>query len=170
MWTVSIISQENITRLEIETDRAGVKVYLDGDYQGETTLQFGTFLLALGDVRSGNHVLKCTFPGFNDWQKTVFVEKDKANRQEVSFEESSITVEALDVMGSGQLEAETGTIEIVSIPSKANVDLDGKKMVSATDIRLNDIPIGQHTVDVYFNKSDPKQILQASTFIKILRK
>ncbi|MDO8873090.1 MAG: PEGA domain-containing protein [Methanoregula sp.] len=61
--------------ISIGSAPAGASVYMDSAYQGITNPSGG---LPLNNVPSGNHIIKLTASGYNDWIETVYV-KPNAN-------------------------------------------------------------------------------------------
>ncbi|MDD1682911.1 MAG: PEGA domain-containing protein [Methanoregula sp.] len=104
------------------------KVYLDGDYKGETPLM-------LRDTPSGSHTLQVRRSGYDEWKSTVEVPKSGTK-----------TITA--VMIQGDADSLRG-ISVSSNPSGADVRLDGLKK-GVTPIALKSIVAGIHILEVEY--------------------
>jgi hypothetical protein len=56
--------------LKIESNPSGAKVYIDGEYKGETPL---SGYLTISNLTAGDHTLKVTKSGYKDWIGTVTI-------------------------------------------------------------------------------------------------
>ena len=54
----------------------------------------------------------------------------------------------------GNLRAQEGHLDVMSIPSGAHVSVDGMEIRRVTPLRVDDVHVGMHTVKVYIPNSD----------------
>jgi len=117
--------------LTVASAPAGAQVYLDSNLVGLTS-SAGTF--TINSVTSGNHIVKATAQGYNDWIETVYIQPNTNNYVQVSMTPS----------GSGPV-AGPGTVQIVSSPSSAEVYIDNV-FRGYTPVTLTQIDAGQHVL------------------------
>ncbi|HOX34568.1 MAG TPA: PEGA domain-containing protein [Methanoregulaceae archaeon] len=110
---------------------AGSQVYLDSNLVGVTN-SAGAFTIS--SVTSGNHIVKVTAQGYNDWIETVYIKPNTNNYVQVSMTPS----------GSSPAGA-LGTVQIVSSPSSAEVYIDNV-FRGYSPVTLTQIGAGQHTL------------------------
>lgn len=122
--------------LTIGSAPAGATVYLDSNSQGITD-SGGTLIIS--DLVSGNHVVKVTATGYNDWIETVFVKPNTNNYVQVSMTPS----------GSAPGKA-SGTVEIASSPAGADVFIDNI-FRGYSPVTLKEIDAGQHTLTLKYS-------------------
>jgi hypothetical protein len=115
---------------------AGATVYLDSNSRGITDSS-GTLILS--DIVSGNHIVKVTARGYNDWIETVYVKPNTNNYVQVAMTPSGTTpVKA------------SGTVQIVSSPAGADVLIDNI-FRGYTPVTLAEIDAGQHTLALKYS-------------------
>lgn len=110
---------------------AGAQVYLDSNLVGVTN-SAGAFTLS--SVTAGNHIVKVTAQGYNDWIETVYIKANTNNYVQVSMIPS----------GSTPVGA-SGTVQIVSSPAAAEVYIDNI-FRGYSPVTLTQIDAGQHTL------------------------
>lgn len=126
--TISSTGQVNFT-----LNTSPVNVFIDGTYSGENNSQSVNLSLPMGD-----HTIKFTASGFQDYEKMITIIKD----QKIDY-----TVE-MQRGASGTTSAiTTGIIVIRSNPEGATVYLDGRN-VGATPFQVPKAGVGKHTVRV----------------------
>jgi len=109
---------------------AGAQVYLDSNLMGMTS-SGGSYVMST--VTSGNHILKLTAQGYNDWIETVYIKANTNNYVQVSMTPSGSPVAA------------TGSVQIVSSPSGAEVLVDNV-FRGYSPVTLSQISAGQHAL------------------------
>ncbi len=112
---------------------AGASVFIDSAYQGITNPSGS---LTLNNVLSGNHVIKVTASGYNDWIETVYV-KPNANTY-VPVVMTRIGPNPTPVPASG-------AISITSTPSGAEIFIDNI-FRGYTPATITDIDPGMHQI------------------------
>jgi hypothetical protein len=113
--------------ITISSSPSGASIYIDGEYKG-TTWASKSFSMPVGD-----HTIKLTKYGYNDWETTKYVYADE-------YVEVSAT-----------LTPEPGSISISSVPAGAKIYLDGEYK-GTTPRTLSDVSVGYHTIEL--NKED----------------
>jgi hypothetical protein len=108
--------------IRVTSNPSGAKCYLDGTYRGTTPL-------TIGDVSAGEHSLKLTRSGYEDWSRTVRV---------YSNQTTSVSAELQELLGS---------IKVTSDPSGAKCYLDGKYK-GTTPLTIGGISTGNHEIQV----------------------
>lgn len=112
---------------------AGASVYMDSNYQGMTdaTGRFNSV-----SVTSGNHLIKVTAKGYNDWMNTIYIQANTNTNIPVSMTPSGINPTPTPAPGG---------IQIVSAPSNAEIYIDNI-FRGYSPLTLNDLSAGQHAV------------------------
>ena len=133
----TIILEAQSTGVQVETQFAGVRVYINGSLKGETNADSVTGLFFLRIILApGRYTLRCEYRNHVPVETTV-----------------NIPGGGGFVRQSMKLLLQVGTIEIRSIPSGASVELDGKTTKSLTDCKIQGVPVGTHRVKVIFPKA-----------------
>lgn len=125
------LSSASAGMLTIGGAPAGSQVYLDSSQQGITDAT-GAFMM--NNIVSGNHIVKLTARGYNDWIETIYVKPNTNNYVPVTMTPSG------SVPSAG-----SGTLTIASSPAGSDVMVDNI-FRGYTPLTLNDIDAGQHTV------------------------
>jgi hypothetical protein len=112
---------------------AGASVFMDSSYKG-TANPSGT--ITLNTIPSGNHILKLTAPGYNDWIETVYVKPNTNTYVQVVM--TGIGPNPTPVPASGAL-------NIVSTPSGADIFVDNI-FRGYTPSTITEIDPGQHQI------------------------
>jgi hypothetical protein len=107
----------------IDSVPTGASILLDGEAAGTTPTTV--------EVLQGEHQLMLQLPSFADWQKTLRIEASKD----------------LD-LGQISLQPAAGELELSSVPSGANVTLDGE-FQGQTPLTLEVSPGESHRLDVF---------------------
>ena len=115
-------------RIHISSSESGADVYVDGQYKD--TIPANLYPYSTGfDLPVGEHTIKLTKSGYNDWETTIYV---YAN----GYVEVSAT-----------LTPEPGSISISSVPAGAKIYLDGAYK-GTTPKTISDISVGYHTIEL----------------------
>lgn len=112
------------------TTLPGASVYMDSAMQGKVS---SSGVLTIPSVTSGNHLFKVTATGYNDWMNTVYIQPNAVTP----------ILATLTPTGSGPAPAATGSIQIVSTPTGAEIYLDNL-FKGYTPSTLTGITAGQH--------------------------
>ena len=143
--------------IEIKTDFQGVRVWVDGHYKGETKSHFsGMNVFRVENLVPGQHLIKCTYSGYNDYNKSVTIKSDEVITHKVVFLKTSVKVESIDGT-EGQQQSQTGTIKVKSKPTGATVLFNSIEKGKA-DLVLLDVPVGEQTVKLYFDNARSKYL------------
>ncbi len=120
--TVTASLQNATGSISIKSTPLNAEIYIDGEETGTTpaTLSF---------IPIGAHEIEVKLSGHENWKKSIIIKKEK---------EMSLTA---------ALQLNIGSISIESYPENAKINLDGKEVGSAP-IRLTDIIVGTHEVEV----------------------
>ena len=100
----------------------GAEIWLDGDSTGVATNAF------FDSLAVGSHTLKLKLAEYKDWDTTVTIVKDEID-----------TVNAVLVL-------KTGSIQVNSTPTGADIFLDGVDKETVTNALLTDVTLGDHTI------------------------
>jgi hypothetical protein len=112
---------------------AGASVFMDSSYQGITN---PSGALTLNTIPSGNHIIKLTAPGYNDWIETVYV-KPNAN--------TYVPVVMTRIGPNPTPVPAAGALNIVSTPSGADIFVDNI-FRGYTPSTITEIDPGQHQI------------------------
>lgn len=146
--------------IEVRTPIPGVVVWVDEELIGETERFLDINFIRKENISPGEHNLRCVAEGYETYTATVMVPEDKAVVHDVSFTARSIKVEQIG-SESGLITKAVGEVAIKSIPTKATATL-GSSIVGKTDLVLYEVPVGEHKVEVYFDRTKPRQYLTTS--------
>lgn len=105
--------------LKVETDPAGVELYLDGRLENTTPA-------TVTGIRCGEHTLQLMMRGFQSVEKTVVITKDT----ETAVDETLVRIEQACLI-------------VTSEPSRATVYLDGQRL-GRTPTQLDNLRPGAH--------------------------
>ena len=119
--------------LSIGSAPAGASVFMDSSLQGITD-QSGT--LNLNTIPSGNHIIKVTAPGYNNWIETVYV-KPNTN--------TYVPVVMTPIGPSPTPVPTAGALNIVSTPPGADIFVDNL-FRGYTPSTITEIDPGQHRI------------------------
>lgn len=114
--------EESPGSIRVTSNPSGAKCYLDGTYKGKTPL-------TIRDVSAGEHFIRLTKSGYQDWSKTVRVTSNQTTGV------------------SAELQRPLGSIKVTSDPSGAKCYLDGRYK-GTTPLTIRDVPAGEHEVKV----------------------
>ncbi len=120
--TLTAVLQTKSGTINIKSEPAKARVYLDGEDAGVTPV-------ILKSVVPGTHEIEIMIDGHEVWSEIVDVDADKEN----------------DI--TAVLQTKSGSINIKSEPAKARIFLDGEE-VSTTPYRFESIATGKHEVEV----------------------
>lgn len=109
--------------IAINSTPTGATVYLDGTSTSKTTN------VVLDSIEPGDHTVKLTLEGYDDYEDTVTV-----------TEGDTVTVNATLVANA------FGTLDISSTPAGAEIWIDNTNTGAVTDTILDSIPAGSHTL------------------------
>lgn len=119
--------------ISIGSAPAGASVYMDSNYQGITN---PSGALTLNNIPSGNHIIKLTASGYNDWIESVYV-KPNTN--------TYVQVVMTPVGPSPTPVPAAGSLNIVSTPSGADIYVDNI-FRGYTPSTITEIDPGQHQI------------------------
>jgi hypothetical protein len=119
--------------LTISGTPAGAQVFVDSNPAGITD---GKGTLTLNNIASGNHIVKVTAKGYNDWIETVYIRPNTNNYVPVTMTPSGPSPAPVPADGS---------LSIASTPAGADVYVDNIYR-GFTPVTLPQIDPGQHTV------------------------
>jgi len=123
---VSLTRQGPVTgSISVSSVPAGAGVYLDGNDTGFTTP------VTISTISTGTHTVRCSMAGYTDQSQSVTVTAGQT------------TDVVLNLRVSG---AETGSIYVTSLPSRALIYLDGKYLGVYTPTTINKVTAGTHTL------------------------
>ncbi|RKY45969.1 MAG: hypothetical protein DRP91_09465 [Candidatus Neomarinimicrobiota bacterium] len=145
-------------RIHISSSKSGADVYVDGEYKHTMP----EFAYSTGfDLPVGEHTIKLTKSGYNDWETTIFVDANE-------YVEVSAT-----------LTPEPGSISISSVPAGAKIYLDGAYK-GTTPKTISDVSVGYHTLElnkegyqswslsVYVTSGDTKAVSASMSAIPVV--
>lgn len=120
--SVKIGVNENVGGIIVNSKPSGASVYVDNRFMGTTPLN-------ISGIKTGSHVVRISYQGYADRQRTVIV---RPHRYEY-ITETLLTP------------ANTGSLYVESSPRGASIYLDGN-YEGETPKRIDFIPVGSHTV------------------------
>lgn len=118
---IAVPMASNIGILVVNSNPNRVAVYLNDKLVGRTTYRT--------NLEAGQYRLKLSAPGYADITRNVLVEKNKTLTEEVVLSELP------------------GSLEVITVPAKAEVLLDGKSC-GVTPVKLDAIKAGTYTVTI----------------------
>jgi len=137
--------QKRFGSISITSSPMGASVYLDGTATGQKTN------LVLDSLEVGEHTLKLSLTGYEDYYDTVAVVADDTV-------EVSAALKALPFYGA---------IQVNSTPTGAAIYLDGVTTNHSTNYLLTDIPVGSHTIKLaktgYVDRQDTVVVVKNDT-------
>jgi len=116
-------------------DQPNVAIFIDGQYNSRS---IGNQIIL--SIAEGNHSIKFSLSGYQDWEKEFNVLADKEMTYDVMLTPGRST----------QVEATTGILLVRSEPSHATVYVDGIEKGSST-LQLADIGTGDHEIRIEKN-------------------
>ena len=144
------------TGVQIQTELPDVEVWIDGSFVGVTReFRPGNNQHREDGLAPGLHTIECRLEQYQPFVTTVDVTESEILTVVVTF--VAPTTEAIGIeSASGELEAQTGSIRVLSDPTGAVVELDGRRQSVLTDVLLTPVTVGVHRVVTYF-EGDPDE-------------
>jgi hypothetical protein len=127
--TLAIASRASTGDIEVSSSPVGAAVFLDGSYQGMT---HSGNALELTGISPGDHTLELTIENYQDYRNTISVTAGQTT-----------IINAMLVPGVAP--GSTGTVQVNSDPSGANIFLDNACQ-GITPFTLNNVPAGTHSL------------------------
>ncbi len=125
------------------TCESGVRIFIDDDFMGVSKGSEGG--LFISDLTPGAHTLKVIKKGFDAYKGEVVIKEFEAVEVKIKF--TKIAEKIIQVSPeSGEAAAQVGVLELRSAPMGAAVFVDGEKKSGKTDMRIENIGVGQHTI------------------------
>ncbi|MEJ2051513.1 MAG: serine/threonine protein kinase, partial [Calditrichota bacterium] len=112
-----------LTAVSIQSDPPHAEIWINNKYRGNTPMK-------ITNLRSGNYRIKISKEGFENTIKNITL-NGKSNPELMI-----------------PLTASTGNLQIATVPESANIILDGKKIPQLTPTSLNEIPVGEHHIEI----------------------
>ena len=81
--TISVSPPQGTGTLKIESNPGNAEVYIDGEYKGQTP---SSGYLTIGDLIAGDHDLRVTKSGYNDWMGVITIPSGGTQYQAVILE------------------------------------------------------------------------------------
>jgi len=129
--------------IRVTSSPSNAEVYLDGSYQGITPL-------LISNVEVGKHTVKVTKKDYYDYGETPQVKENVT---------TSVFAPLQPISG-------TGSIQVTSSPSNAEVYLDGSYQ-GTTPLLISNVEVGKHTVKVtkkdYYDYGETPQVKENVT-------
>ena len=136
--------------IQVETEQPGAKVFLDGNYVGETKAGVAGLIYLRVAAEPGKHTIRCEFTNYNPIEEQLIVPENDYLRHKIVFVASKIETQSLESTTTQQV-IKTGTIKIRSNPSGAYVDFDKQTISNTTPCSISKVPVGAHEIRVYFD-------------------
>jgi len=124
----------------------GLRVYLDGQLVGTTTLREDGIYLA--DVERGRHTIRVEKDGFEPQRYDVQVYTRPIEVEVGSFVPASVAAPEGQRGGGGATEIrEVGSLVVTSAPQNCMVDIDGRAQEKTTpQLSIGGLAAGEHTI------------------------
>lgn len=129
-------------RIQVRTDPAGARVFLDGASRGVTPA-------TLSDVKPGAHTVRITHDGYRSVERRVTITESRTS-QSLQIElarASAPAAERRPAPPAAPAPAGPGSLVVDSRPAGARVLLDGRP-VGQTPVTLRSVTAGEHTVQM----------------------
>lgn len=130
------------------TAAAGVSVWLDDDFKGETPADGSG--LYLGNIAAGSHVMRAARNGYMPLTIALAVEDDRTIEVALKLTAPAMDEEDLVTRINGVIEKEAGTFLLRSLPLRATIFFDGQEL-GLTDKKLNHVEPGEHAIRFVHN-------------------
>jgi serine/threonine protein kinase len=111
------------TAVYIQSDPSNAEIWMNNIYRGNTPKK-------VTNLRPGDYRIKISKEDFEDTIKSITLNGKSSPELMIP------------------LIASTGNLQIVTVPESANVILDGKKLSQLTPTSLNEIPVGEHQIEI----------------------
>ena len=125
------------------TCESGVRVFIDNNFRGVSTESEGG--LFISDLTPGAHTVKVIKKGFDAYEGKVVIKEFEAVEVKVKFSKIAEKIIQLSPE-SGEATIPLGVLELRSAPMGASVFIDGEKKPGKTDMRIENIKVGQHKI------------------------
>lgn len=125
------------------TCESGVRIFIDNNFKGVSKESEGG--LFISDLTPGAHTLKVIKKGFEAYVGEVVIKEFEAVEVKVKFTKNVEKIIQLSPE-SGEATAPVGVLELRSAPMGASVFIDGEKKSGKTDMRIENIRVGQHRI------------------------
>ncbi|KAF5060571.1 PEGA domain protein [anaerobic digester metagenome] len=133
---------EETGRIAVSSVPTNARIFLDGNVTGLFTDA------ALEDVPVGEHTIELVLSGYRNATRTVVVEKDECSIVDVALSAASSDTGGPSSGDTGESSSGNGSIAITSVPMNASIFLDGNTTGFRTDATLEDVPVGEHTIEL----------------------
>ena len=131
--SISVTFAKDTGSLTVNSEPGGATIYIDGISSGKTTRD------TVSDITVGNHELKLTLAGYNDYTSSVIVEKDHTNN-----------VQKANLVPVTPNVPTTTPISVSSTPPGATVYLDGTNM-GISPLMIPSVSYGTHTLRITYS-------------------
>jgi len=130
--------------LAITTDPEKANVFIDNVFKGVTPL-------TLTDTPSGYHVLRFTYPGYDDYLTSVTVDAEKTVLVQAALRNTTTNATATVPSGTATTvpSAQNGSVAVTSIPNGASVILDDR-YEGTTPVIITGILPGNHEISLTY--------------------
>jgi hypothetical protein len=125
------------------TCEPGVRVFIDNSFKGVSEESEGG--LFISDLTPGAHALKVVKKGFDAYEGGVVIKEFEAVEVKVKFNKPAEKIIQLSPE-SGEVTAKVGILELRSAPMGAAVFIDGEEKSGKTDMRIENIRVGEHEI------------------------
>ncbi len=125
------------------TCEPGVRIFIDSNFKGVSKESEGG--LFISDLTPGAHTLKVIKKGFDAYEGKVVIKEFEAVEVKVKFTEPAQKIIQVSPE-RGEATARVGVLELRSAPMGASVFIDGEKKPGKTDMRIENIRVGQHEI------------------------
>jgi len=126
----------------------GVKIFIDNEYIGTTTVDEGdNGGLDLSNITPGRHTLKAVHPGYKTEFFNINVAANDTTILKVLFKKKKLKIERLAEDEVKEFEAKVGTIIVGSFPANASVLLDSENL-GLGKLKIENVSIGPHQLEL----------------------
>ena len=144
----------------VKSKPGNASVFWDGNYVGDTPAN-GWLKLKGGNVTFGIHNVSIVKRGYEDWIRTIDINKTKKYKIKAKLINESVRsgLSTTGLAGSPGYWNRTGSVKVITKPAGARINLDGifkgiTRGKKKGKLKIRNVTVGRHFLDAYLNETD----------------